>query len=46
MHHLGLGYNDIESMPWEYFNWFYERHAQHLIDLQEQQNQQQISLGK
>jgi predicted protein tyrosine phosphatase len=37
MRHLNLGFNDIESMPWDQFEWFHDRHVQHLIDLQKKQ---------
>jgi hypothetical protein len=46
MHHLNLGYQDICSMPWEYFEWFYNRHTQHLIDLENaKEGKQQVSFG-
>jgi hypothetical protein len=45
MHHLNLGYNDIESMPWEYFDWFYDRHLQHLIDEDKKRNEQENKFG-
>lgn len=40
MHHLKIGYNDIMEMPWEYVEWFYDRHSQYLIDLEQAQNEQ------
>ena len=45
MHNLNLGYTDIESMPFEHLEWYYQRHLQYLIDLEkEQNNQTEISL--
>jgi len=47
MHHLHLGYRDICEMPWEYFEWFYKRHVQHLVDLEEaQKGQEQVTFGR
>ena len=39
MYHLKLGFNDIQSMPWDELEWFYNRHNQHLIDMEREQNE-------
>ena len=40
MRNLNLGYQDLQSMPWEYQEWFYNRHLQFLIDQEQAMNQQ------
>ena len=35
MTHLHLGYNDIESMPLEYIEWFYDRQLKDYLDKQQ-----------
>ena len=39
MYHLKLGFNDIQSIPWDELDWLYNRHNQHLIELEQQQNE-------
>lgn len=39
MRQLNLGYKDLESMPWEYFEWFHDRQVQYLIDLEKEQGE-------
>ena len=39
MYLLKLGFNDIQSMPWDELEWFYNRHNQHLIDMEREQNE-------
>ena len=34
MCNLNLSYQDTNEMPWEYLDWFYSRHVQHLVDKQ------------
>lgn len=38
MNQLHISYRDLQEMPWEYVDWFYNRHSQYLIDLEEEQN--------
>ena len=45
MDHLKLGYLDIQSMPWEYFDWIYRRHMQYLIDEEQKRNEQYNMFG-
>lgn len=35
MTHLHLGYNDLESMPLEYIDWFYDRQVKDYVDKQQ-----------
>lgn len=35
MTHLHLGYNDLESMPLEYLDWFYDRQIKEYVDKQQ-----------
>lgn len=39
MYHLKLGYHDINNIPWEYIEWFYNRHTQYLVDLEKEENE-------
>lgn len=39
MLHLKVGYSDLQDMPWEYLDWFYNRHTQYLVDLEKEQNE-------
>ena len=41
MQNLHLGYNDICTMPWEYIEWFYNRHIQYLVDQEKKLNEEQ-----
>lgn len=41
MNNLKIGYNDLCNMPWEYIEWFYNRHIQYLIDQEKKRNEQQ-----
>lgn len=41
MHHLNIGYNDICEMPWDYFEWFYDRQVQFLVDEEKKRAEQQ-----
>ena len=43
MNNLKIDYNSIQSMPWEYFEWFYNRHLQFLIDLENKKQEQAMS---
>ncbi|MGN1393981.1 MAG: hypothetical protein ACI4V7_08145 [Succinivibrionaceae bacterium] len=45
MYHLKLGYQDVANMPWEYVEWFYNRHTQHLIDIEQEQNEKYNKFG-
>lgn len=45
MYHLKLGYEDVISMPWDYFEWFHNRHSQHLIDLEKEQKEAMNKFG-
>jgi hypothetical protein len=45
MNQLKLGYQDIQTMPWEYVEWFYNRHTQYLIDLEKERNEAQNKFG-
>jgi hypothetical protein len=45
MNHLKLGYQDIETIPWEEVEWFYNRHTQYLIDIQKEQNEKRNKFG-
>lgn len=45
MYHLKLGYEDVVTMPWDYFEWFHNRHAQHLIDLEKEQKEAMNKFG-
>jgi hypothetical protein len=40
MKEIGISYSDLESMPIEYIEWFYDREVQHKIDLEEQRKTQ------
>lgn len=41
MTHLKLGYSDLENMPIEELDWFYERELKEIIDRQKEQRQMQ-----
>ena len=41
MRQLKQGYNDIENMPWEYVEWFYNRQTQYLINLEKAKQEAQ-----
>lgn len=40
MHNLKLSYTDICEMPWEYIEWFYNRHIQYIVDKEKKQNEE------
>jgi hypothetical protein len=40
MKEIGMSYNDLENMPMEYLEWFYDRELQHKIDLEEKKKSQ------
>lgn len=40
MHNLNLGYQDIQTMPWEFIEWFYNKHVQYLVDKQKASQEQ------
>jgi len=40
-----MGFNDIQTIPWDELEWLYHRHTQHLIDLEQQQNEQNGVFG-
>ena len=37
MHHMHMSYGDIQEMPWEYLDWFYDRQIQELAELKKKQ---------
>ena len=41
INNLKIGYNDLCNMPWEYIEWFYNRHIQYLVDQEKKRNEQQ-----
>jgi len=41
MDRLHVSFMDICNMPFDQFEWFYNRHNQHLIDLQKERDEQQ-----
>ena len=45
MDNLHLGYNDLQSMPWEFVDWYYNRHIQHLVDKRKAVEEQNNHFG-
>ena len=45
MRQLNLSYESIQIMPWEYFEWFFNRQTQYLIDKQKEENEKQNKFG-
>ena len=45
MDNLHLGYNDLQSMPWEFVDWYYNRHIQHLVDKRKAREEQNNHFG-
>lgn len=40
-----MGYNDIKEMPWEFVDWFYNRHIQSLVDKKKARDEQNNHFG-
>lgn len=40
MRNLGISYQDLQQMPWEYQEWFYNRQLQFFIDQEQEMNKQ------
>lgn len=38
IYHLKLSFTDIQNIPWDELDWLYNRHNQHLIELEQKQN--------
>jgi len=45
MANLHMGYNDIKEMPWEFVDWFYNRHIQDLVDKKKARDEQNNHFG-